>query len=300
MANAASQIQIREIEKISELKTVEELQREIWGCSDLEVLPSLALIPLLEIGGVLLGAFENEQLIGFALGFPGIEDGRLTLHSDMLAVKKEYRSQDVGLNLKLAQRKSALAKGIDRITWTFDPLQSRNAHLNFAKLGVIADRYRINYYGETSSFLHRTGTDRLWVTWHLNSERVKQLLQDVSAPTNDCRGVPPWAPPGPEGNGPPQSNVPKPSTVLLEVADNDEPVSNNRAFDNAAIIEIPQDINRILSDNIKLAVRWREATRQTFTVAIDAGLSVQEFCRAGKNERNVGRYLLLRNSPVSF
>jgi len=297
MANAASQIQIREIEKISELKTVEELQREIWGCSDLEVLPSLALIPLLEIGGVLLGAFDNEQLIGFALGFPGIEDRRLTLHSDMLAVKTEYRSHDVGFNLKLAQRERALAKGIDRITWTFDPLQSRNAHLNFAKLGVIADRYRINYYGETSSFLHRTGTDRLWVTWHLNSERVKKLLQDVSAPTNDCRGVPPWAPPGPEGNGPPESKLPKPSTVLLEVGDNDEPVSNNRAFDNEAIIEIPQDINRILSDNMELAVRWREETRQAFTIAIDAGLSVQEFCRPGKNERNVGRYLL-RNLPV--
>ncbi len=55
MANAATQIQIREIEKIAELKTVEELQREIWGCSDLEVLPSLALIPLLEIGGCLAG-----------------------------------------------------------------------------------------------------------------------------------------------------------------------------------------------------------------------------------------------------
>lgn len=292
MANAASQIQIREIEKISELKTVEELQREIWGCSDLEVLPSLALIPLLEIGGVLLGAFDNEQLIGFALGFPGVEDGRLTLHSDMLAVKREYRSHDVGFKLKLAQRESALAKGIDRITWTFDPLQSRNAHLNFAKLGVIADRYRINYYGETSSFLHRTGTDRLWVTWHLNSERVKKRLQDVSAPGNDCWGVPPWAPPGSESNGLPQTDAPTPTTVLLEVGDNHEPVSVNQPFDNEAIIEIPPDINRILTDDMELAVRWREATRQAFTMAIDAGLSVHEFCRPGKNERNVGRYLL--------
>jgi len=300
MANTVSQIQIREIEKISELKTVEELQREIWGCSDLEVLPSLVLIPLLEIGGVLLGAFDSEQLVGFALGFPGVADGRLTLHSDMLAVKKEYRSHNVGFKLKLAQRESALAKGIDRITWTFDPLQSRNAHLNFAKLGVTADRYRINYYGETSSFLHRAGTDRLWVTWHLNSERVKKLLHNASTPRNDCRGVPPWAPAGSESSTLPQTDSPTPATVLLEVGDKDDPVNNNRPFDNEAIIEIPQDINRILTDDMELAVRWREATRQAFTAAIDAGLSVHEFYRPGKNERNVGRYLLLRNPQLGF
>ena len=136
----ASAIEIREIKENSELRAVEDLQKEIWGCSDREILPRLALIPLLEIGGVLLGAFAGNDLIGFVLGFPGRENSHPILHSDMLAVKRSYRSHGLGYKLKLAQREWALAQGVDRISWTFDPLQAPNAHLNIAKLGVIADR----------------------------------------------------------------------------------------------------------------------------------------------------------------
>ena len=297
MAIASSQIQIRDIKEIPELRAVEELQKEIWGCNDREVLPSLALIPLLEIGGVLLGAFDDEQLIGFVLGFPGTEGGRAILHSDMLAIKSAYRSRDLGFELKLAQRERALAKGIDKITWTFDPLQSRNAHLNFGKLGVIADRYRINYYGETSSFLHRTATDRLWVTWHLNSARVQKRLQGVSASRNDCRGVPPWAPPVRNGNLIPPRDIPTPTPILIEVGDKEDPQILNQPFEDEVIIEIPSDINRLFNEDLELAVRWREATRHAFTIAIDAGLSVQEFCKPEQDDRNVGRYLLQRTLP---
>ena len=100
----------------------------------------------------------------------------------MLGILAKYRSNNLGFLLKCAQREAALKLGIKRITWTFDPLQSRNAHLNFNKLGVIADRYYVDYYGVTSSFLHRFGTDRLWVTWLLESERVKSRLQLNASP----------------------------------------------------------------------------------------------------------------------
>src|SRR5436853_2757225 len=97
----------------------------------------------------------------------------------MLSVKSAYRNFNLGYKLKLAQRERVLAQGIDRITWTFDPLQSLNAYFNFRKLGVIADAYKINFYGEaTSSFLHQIGTDRLWVTWLLDSERVRERLEN--------------------------------------------------------------------------------------------------------------------------
>ena len=92
----------------------------------------------------------------------------------MLAVKTAYRNHDLGYKLKLAQRERVLAQGIERMTWTFDPLQSLNAYFNFGKLGVVADAYKIDFYGEaTSSFLQKIGTDRLWVSWLLNSERVR-------------------------------------------------------------------------------------------------------------------------------
>src|SRR3977135_2331270 len=152
---------IRDITEISEMREVEQLQKDVWGVADREIFPALALVPVIELGGILLGAFVDDRMAGFVVGLPGLEKKRVILHSDMLAVRPEYRSAGLGYKLKLAQRERALANGIDTITWTFDPLESLNAYLNVAKLGVIADRYRVNYYGETTSFLHSVGTDRL-------------------------------------------------------------------------------------------------------------------------------------------
>src|SRR5215207_2997501 len=175
-------IVIRDIETLAEMREVEQLQREIWGVEDLEVYPALALKPQKELGAILIGAFAEGRLVGFVFGFPGILNGETIIHSDMLGISVAYRSNNLGYLLKRAQREAALALGIKRMTWTFDPLQSRNAHLNFSKLGVIADRYYVDYYGVTSSFLHRFGTDRLWVTWLLDSERVKSRMQGNARP----------------------------------------------------------------------------------------------------------------------
>jgi predicted GNAT superfamily acetyltransferase len=175
-------IVIREIESLAEMREVERLQKEIWGVEDLEVYPALALKPQTEVGAILIGAFAEGRMIGFVFGFPGILNGETIIHSDMLGIASAYRSNNLGFLLKCAQREAALKLGVKRITWTFDPLQSRNAHLNFNKLGVIADRYYVDYYGATSSFLHRFGTDRLWVTWLLDSERVKSRIQFNASP----------------------------------------------------------------------------------------------------------------------
>lgn len=273
MFSDTSPIDIRPIKELPEMKAVEALQREVWGCNDLEILPSLALIPLLEIGGVLLGAFDSGQLIGFVLGFPGIEEGRPILHSDMLAVKREYRSRGLGYKLKLAQRETALARGIDRITWTFDPLQSLNAHLNFAKLGVIADKYKINYYGETSSPLHRTGTDRLWVTWLLDSDNVHRRITDTQ---------------GHNSGWPEMESAPR----LVRAGPDKEPLKDEIAFNSLTIvIEIPDDFNSLVTENPDLALRWREVTRNAFVTALANGFVVQNF-RLERQSQPIGSYLL--------
>src|SRR5436190_4642462 len=132
-------IVIREIESLAEMREVEQLQREIWGVADLEVYPALALKPQKEVGAILIGAFAEGRLVGFVFGFPGILNGETIIHSDMLGISAPYRSNNLGYLLKLAQREAAMALGVKRITWTFDPLQARNAHLNFGKLGVIAE-----------------------------------------------------------------------------------------------------------------------------------------------------------------
>lgn len=274
MASNSSQLQIRPLKTIEELKTVEELQLEVWGCSEREVLPSLALIPLLDIGGVLIGAFDGQKLVGFVVGFPGLQAGAPLLHSDMLAVKAEYRSSGLGYKLKLAQREAALHQGLERITWTFDPLQSTNAHLNFRKLGVTANRYKIDYYGETSSVLHRTGTDRLWVTWSLRSERVRQRI--------NASGV--------------DSPAPAELPALLRLSTDCEPEVSELALTEPSLtIAIPKDINTIINTNEELAKRWRAATRAAFTAALAADYLVTDFFRKADRKDQAGVYLLTRN-----
>ena len=161
-------MEIRDIRSVDELHAVESLQKEVWNVADLEVLPAIHMIAAREVGAIIIGAFEGADLIGFVYGFPGFEGEHRVIHSDMLAVREAYRDRGVGRALKMAQKKAALARGVDRITWTFDPLQPRNAHLNFTHLGVIADRYLRDFYGATTSPLHEHGTDRLWVTWFLD------------------------------------------------------------------------------------------------------------------------------------
>lgn len=248
-------IVIRDIETLDEMHEVENLQREIWGVSDLDVLPALALRPQKEVGAILIGAFAEGRMVGFVFGFPGILNGETIIHSDMLGVRKEYRSQNVGYLLKLAQRSAALALGVKRITWTFDPLQARNAHLNFNKLGVIADRYLVNYYGETSSFLHRAGTDRLWVSWLLDRGRVESSIPEAPA--------------------------------LVRVGQNGEPVVNTAKTDESQfLIEIPGEPNPEL---------WREPTRAAFTGAINAGYIVENFYVVERYDQKIGVYLLVRS-----
>src|SRR2546422_11019703 len=100
-ARTLSSVTIREITQIAEMRQVEVLQKEIWGVNDREIFPVLAFIPMLEVGGVLIGAFDGQRMVGFVFGFPGIEDGEVILHSDMLAVMPQYRSHGIGYQLKL-------------------------------------------------------------------------------------------------------------------------------------------------------------------------------------------------------
>ena len=170
-------ITIRQIDDVAEMRAVEDLQKEVWGIPDLDVVPLTQLVAAKEAGGTLIGAFDDETLVGFVYGFPSFEFGKHAHHSHMLAVKPAYRNLDLGRRLKLAQRDHVIAQGIDLITWTFDPLQSLNAHFNFNKLDVVADRYLPDFYGdEPASFLHQTGTDRLWVSWLISTQRVKNII----------------------------------------------------------------------------------------------------------------------------
>ncbi len=153
------------------------LQKEVWAFDDIDVIPKRMFVVASKIGGQVVGSFDDGELIGFALSIPGSRAGHPYLHSHMLAVRESYRNYGLGRRMKLAQRDDALARGIELIEWTFDPLEIKNAYLNIEKLGAIARRYTINQYGGSSSPLQGgLPTDRLVAEWWLNSKRVKSIV----------------------------------------------------------------------------------------------------------------------------
>jgi predicted GNAT superfamily acetyltransferase len=262
---------IRDAESDSEYHEIEEIQKEAWGFNDLDTVPAATLIATQHAGGIVLGAFEGDRMFGFAYGFPAFEDGRSSIHSHMLGVKSEYRNFQAGFYLKLVQRERTLEKGLDEITWTFDPLQSLNAHLNFTKLGVISGRYIVNFYGEaTSSPLHTGfGTDRLWVRWLLNSDRVKQRIRP-NQPRNSTNIGADSA----EAEALIQSSLVRSEGSRPELSEFTGVLSGDRCS-----IEIPRDVNDLKTRKPELGPAWREATRAAFLAALDGGFVVVEFVR---------------------
>jgi predicted GNAT superfamily acetyltransferase len=181
-AGNLKQIRIAPVTELADFEQCVEVQLAVWGYSDGDLIPKRVFIVAERIGGQVLGAYDGNKLVGFAMAFPGYGDGKPYLHSHMLAVLAKYRNAGLGRRLKLAQRDDALARGINRMEWTFDPLEIKNAHLNIARLGAIARRYMRNIYGPSTSPLQGgLPTDRLVVEWWLRSERVRRALGEEAA-----------------------------------------------------------------------------------------------------------------------
>jgi predicted GNAT superfamily acetyltransferase len=180
---SAEAITIRRCEGLEELRACVALQKEIWNFTDAELVPLRIFVVAEKVGGQVMGAFAGSETVGFALSVPGTRSGHIYLHSHMLAVRKDHRNGGLGRRLKLLQREDALARGIELIEWTFDPLEIKNAYLNIEKLGAIARRYNINQYGITSSPLQGgLPSDRLIAEWWLKSRRVETLVATGKVP----------------------------------------------------------------------------------------------------------------------
>ena len=179
----ADSILVRRCHGIEELRACVALQKEVWNFTDAELVPLRMFVVADKVGGQVLGAFAGSEMVGFALSVPGTRSGHIYLHSHMLAVRKEHRNSGLGRRLKLLQREDALARRIELIEWTFDPLEIKNAYLNIEKLGAIARRYNINQYGITSSPLQGgLPSDRVIAEWWLKSKRVEALLSTGKNP----------------------------------------------------------------------------------------------------------------------
>lgn len=281
-SSTSPQLAIRELLSIADLRRAIQLEQEVWGLQDIDVTPLAGAIAAQAAGAFWLGAFERSDLAGIAYAFPSLHDGRAGFHSHLLAVRDPHRQQRVGYRLKLAQRERALGSAINEITWTFDPLRGRNAHLNFANLGVLSDRYIVDFYGpQTSSPLHANGTDRLWVRWRLDSRRVVERLQGKD-PRPEALDALKHLEPLVRFNG---DGVP----VLADI-----PTALSR---QRIAIEIPSDVDTLEQNDMLLARKWRDATRAAFSAATQGGFFVKEFCRSIRGQQGPGAYLLEKSAP---
>lgn len=180
-------IVVRLLHSLDEFHRCVQIAREVWGDNDFDTEPSTTYVIADHTGGQVLGAFDGDLMVGFTKAYVGLHGQTPYLHSHMTGVLASYRDRRVGRYLKLFQREDALRRGIRLVEWTFDPLEIKNAHFNINRLGAICRQYIPNFYGITTSPLHRRlPTDRLLVEWRLDTKRVVAAVNDLTPEPREC------------------------------------------------------------------------------------------------------------------
>jgi predicted GNAT superfamily acetyltransferase len=252
-------VELRALSSLDDFDEAIAVMGATWGPHQL--LPREVITALAHSGNVPWGAYDGDRMIGFVLGWVGVDEEGLHVHSHMLAALPDRRHRGVGTALKLVQRADALDHGIHVARWTFDPLVARNAWLNLGKLGAIADRFGRAFYGEMTDDLNRGDrADRLVVRWDLDPEPAS-------------RPVPTDLPASLVAAGDPERPEPEPG----------EPPGAD-----GAVIEVPRDHLALRTADPQLGARWRDAVADALEAALDAGLIVSAF------DRRRCAYVLLR------
>ena len=252
-------ITIRLLNHVEEFFEVAALFERIWT-SDVARGPinTETLRAISKAGSYLAGAFDGNTLVGACTGFFAAPSQH-ALHSHIAGVEGRMRGRNVGFALKAHQRAWALAEGIHEISWTFDPLVSRNAHFNIVKLGAHASTYHRNYYGQMTDVINGgDDTDRLLVTWDLLSARVAAA----------CHGAPATIEQNALGAGSAQT--------LLEPSANDEPTTQ-RTDTALVLVRLPNDIEALRHSRPETASRWRAALRDSLGALMEGGGHVLGF-----------------------
>ncbi len=286
-----SEIEIRAVQGWDEMRNIEELQRIIWTRDEREVIPGHIFHALQYNGAALHGAFDGPNMVGFTLATLATVEGldhridqvaaaRLKMYSVIAGVLPGFRDADIGYRLKMAQRDFATRIGVRLITWTYDPLESRNGRFNIGKVGAVCRKYARNFHGEMTGINAGLESDRFDVEWWITSNRVKgrtsksrkplsleSLLGGGALLTNESTF-------NSEGLlTPPPNYISHPSNLML--------------------VEIPDDFQGIKQKDFSLAVRWREHTRTLFENLFDSGFMVTDFVRHKDSKNQQRSYYLL-------
>jgi chorismate synthase len=243
------QLEIRPVTSLAEYRACVDLQREIWGDEFGEVVPASLMLAGAHVGGLTLGAFvPGEGLLGFVFGLSGLRHGETVHWSHMLGVRERARDHGVGRRLKEAQRAGLAQLGIERMFWTFDPLQARNAHLNLNRLGVRIVEYLVDMYGPSQSILHHAlATDRF-------------VVESSTQPH--------------VSNGRAQQNPLAPLVPIFTPFPRPDDAPSGEGAPSTGLIEIPWDLQEVAAESAKAAGVWRAATRSYFQWALKSGYEV--------------------------
>jgi predicted GNAT superfamily acetyltransferase len=272
-------IEIRDLTTIDEFRQVVALEQAIWGYTDPgDIVTVPVFIFTVHRGATLLGAVTAQgRMVGFAYGVVGLKDGRAMQWSHMAGVLPEFRG-GLGYRLKLAQRERALQQGLDLIEWTFDPLQAMNAHFNFAKLGGVAEEYAVNFYGESTSALHRgTPTDRLVLSWKITEPHVIRRLEPAALRARAHE----------------VSDAPVVNSTTMDGEWRKVTAINLALDDRRVWIEIPTGFTEMQQQAPDRALQWRMDVRQMFESYFAQGYRAVDFVL--QREAGFGRYLLARS-----
>jgi predicted GNAT superfamily acetyltransferase len=287
---ADTKISIRPVKSLSDLRRCHEIQRAVWGYADLMVFPYTILISMQHNGGVLLGAYVNDELVGFVVGYLGMAGAKLYLFSQRMGVLPEYQSHGLGYQLKVAQREQMLRQGIDIIVWTYDPLEGKNATLNIEKLGGIVRSYARDIYGQVQNPLQMgMTTDRFLLEWHLMSDRVRERARGhyqrprvedwLSGEDMPLVNYAAW-----------EGDIPRPLAADLEVEH------------HQVLVQVPPNVQHIKRYDLDTARNWRTITRTIFESYFQRGYVLTGFA-SSLQPRLPNLYRLERKSfpaPIDF
>lgn len=288
-----TEITIRPLSSHDDYQQTRHIHMATWGVDVAETIPPLTMHALQYNGGTLLGAYDADRLVGYILGTLGaiqapnridqIAAARLKMFSVIMGILPKYQNQGIGTQLKLAQREAALREGIRLITWTYDPLESRNGRLNIGKLGAVCNKYYRDFHGPMAGRNAGLASDRFEVEWWVTSNRVEGRVAQQRRPLS-------------------LDAMRSAGAIVVNEAQFDAagllipPLEFARSDNNLLLVEIPADIQALKAADLALAKQWRQHTRQLFEHYFAANFAVTDFVfQPGENGRSRSFYLLTHN-----
>lgn len=243
-------ITYRIMDTMDEMQKTESLQRIVWGMSGTDILSALTMRWMIHIGGLLLGAWDDDELVGFCIASPGKREGKWVLWSDMAGVHPDYQGQGIGYQLKIRQQSWAYGEGYGEVRWTFDPMRQGNATFNLHKLGVISYLYHPSFYGEMNDSINQgLPSDRLEVVWSTSphTNHKPSLLSHFDA------------------------------TFVVEYSEYN--IHTRQSEKEFVGIQIPYDLNKLKENNLPLAINWQKAVRENFIIYFQKGYQTIDFMK---------------------